>query len=183
LQFIPQREREGIKKRLGTIVDRLECARHKAGNGASDEDATLTAGTHLAPHFLNHIEGAGEVRINDVAHGIEVLVEKGVPQAMSRVGEQGIHWPALGGGTKPVHAIKRCEVGLDGLDRHAKRLEVLRGIVDRGLIGGDQHIESMFGTAFGQLVANARRSARHESERTCMGSHFFISSHEAARPR
>ena len=94
LQFIPQREREGIEKRLGAIVDRLERARHKTGDGASDEDAALTASTHLARHFLNQIEGAGEVRINDVAHGIEVLVEKAVPQAMSRVGEQSINWPA-----------------------------------------------------------------------------------------
>src|SRR5262249_50261581 len=53
LQFIPQREREGIEKRLGAAVDRLERARHKAGDGASDEDAALAASTHLAPHFLN----------------------------------------------------------------------------------------------------------------------------------
>ena len=53
-----------------------------------------------------------------------------------------------------VHAFERHEVGLDGFDRHAERMEVLRSIVDGRLIG-DQQIETMVGAAFGQLVANA----------------------------
>ena len=73
----------------------------------------------------------------------------------------------MGGGIKLVHALERREVGLDGFDRHAERMEVLRSIVDGRLIGGDQQIETMVGAAFGQLVANAGRSARDDGEWTC----------------
>jgi short-subunit dehydrogenase len=38
--------------------------------------------------FLNEVNGAGDVRVDDVAGGVEVLIEKGFAQTMSGVGEQ-----------------------------------------------------------------------------------------------
>ena len=89
----------------------------------------MFAGAHLPSHFLNQVEGAGNVRINDVPHVIKVLVEEAVPQAVPGVGEQRLDRSALGGGVQPVHAIERGKVGLDSLDRHTERAELLRGIV------------------------------------------------------
>jgi short-subunit dehydrogenase len=38
--------------------------------------------------FLNEVNGAGDVRVDEVAGGVEVLIEKGFAQTMSGVGEQ-----------------------------------------------------------------------------------------------
>ncbi len=71
-------------------------------------------------------------------------------------------------GVELVDASKRGEVGLDGLDRHAACGELLRRVIDCTLIGGDQQIETLFGAAFGQLVANASRRASEDGEWTCV---------------
>jgi hypothetical protein len=120
------------------------------------------------PTCLNQIYSAGDVGIEDVPHLIEVLIEEAVPQAVPRVGEQRLHRSAVGGGVEFVHAVKRGEIGLDGLDRCTEGTELLSGSLDGGLIGGDQQIESLFGAAFGQFVADASRRARHHGEWTCV---------------
>ena len=88
-------------------------------------------------------------------HVIEVLVEEAVPQAMPRVGKQRLNRSAVGGGVQPVNPCEGGEVSLDGLDCHAERAEVLRYNVDGRLIRGNQQIETLFGAACGQFVADA----------------------------
>jgi hypothetical protein len=72
-----------------------------------------------------------------------------VSQAMPGIGEQRLNRLAFSSGVQPVHAVERGEVGLDRLDRHTERAELLRGIVNGRLISGDQQVEPMFGAAFG----------------------------------
>jgi hypothetical protein len=106
----------------------------KPATEPGDEDAAPVAGTHVAPNFLNQIDGAGDVGVDDVPHFFKVLIEEAVP----RVGEQCLDRPPVGSGVQLVHAFERGEVGLDGLHCRPERAEILRCIFNGLLVGGDQ---------------------------------------------
>ena len=74
------REGERINERLRAIIDCLVSAGHEAGDRSGDQDASLASHAHVAADFLNEVNGAGDVRVDDVAGGVEVLIEKGLPK-------------------------------------------------------------------------------------------------------
>src|SRR5688572_16258612 len=61
LQFGPQREGKRIHERFRGVVHGLICAGHEAGNGAREQDPTLAAAAHGAPHELRQINRASDV--------------------------------------------------------------------------------------------------------------------------
>jgi len=72
-----QREGERINERLRAIIDCLVSAGHEAGDRSGDQDASLASRAHVAADFLNDVNGDGDVRVDDVEGGVEVLIEKG----------------------------------------------------------------------------------------------------------
>src|SRR5215468_2855063 len=74
---------------------------------------------------------------------------------------QELHWTGLQL-SEPYTCHGSCLLSLYGEVRGAsKQKESGINSSDGRLIGGDQHIEPIVDTAFGQFVANAERRARH----------------------
>ena len=65
-----------------------------------------------------------------------------------------------------VDAFERREVRLDRVDSGAEFPECGRGLVDRGLVGGDHEIEAVLRAALSKLVADTGRGAGNDGERT-----------------
>jgi hypothetical protein len=76
LQLMPDGEAEGVDEGFAAVVDGLVAARREACDRTGDEDATVAARPHLAPDFLHEINGTGDIHVNDVAAGLEVLIEE-----------------------------------------------------------------------------------------------------------
>ena len=61
-------------------------------------------------------------------------------------------WPLrspLGRGIQFLDPLRGGEVGFDGFDINTESAKVLRRLVNRRLVGGDQQVEAIFGATFG----------------------------------
>ena len=165
-QLRAQREGERINERLRAIIDCLVSAGHEAGDRSGDQDASLAARAHVAADFLNEVNGAGDVRVDDVAGGLEVLIEKGFAQTMSGVGEQRGNRSARDFREQLIYAFDRGEVSLDRFSGNAMGLESARGLRDRRLIGRDHEIESVFRAERREVITDTCRGTGDDSEWT-----------------
>jgi hypothetical protein len=90
---------------FSAVVDGLIHPRHKARDGASDEDppwATRTHRTHVTAHLVNEIDRASAIGIKDVPHFIEVLIATVVAPVVVNVGEQCLNQTPLGCGAGAI---------------------------------------------------------------------------------
>ena len=156
-QLGTQRKGERIDECFGAVVDGLIGARHEAGDRAGQQDATLAPAAHRPADQLHQIDRARDVRVDDVAHVLEVLIEKAVSQPMARIGEQRIDGPACRRGPQLIHARGRRQVCFDDGDVRAETAEAVGGGLNLRAIGGDQQIESLLRTDRGQFESDARR--------------------------
>jgi hypothetical protein len=115
---------------------------------------------------LNEVNGAGDVRVDDVAGGVKVLIEKGFAQTMSGVGKQGGNRAARDFREQLIDAFDRGEVSLDRFGGNAVGLESARGLRDRRLIGRDHEIESVFRAERREVITDTCRGASDNSEWT-----------------
>ena len=146
-------------------------AGHKAGDGTGDQDASGTAGAHLAANLLDEVGGAGNVGVDDAADIGEVLIQEGMAQPVTCVGENGIDGAAVQRGADLVITFQCGEVGLDSIDLGAEGAELIGGLLDLRLVSGDDQVESFPGTAFGQFIADTGRSAGDDGERSSVRLH------------
>ncbi len=102
LQFVAQREGEGVEERLARVIDRLVGARDEAGDRPGDEDAAPVTVAHVGPHLLNDIE-----RVDHPSPGLRILVEKGVAEAAAGVGARSSPCVAAARGNWPVRRRAR----------------------------------------------------------------------------
>ena len=116
--------------------------------------------------LLNEIDRAGDVRIDDVASRVEVLIEKGVAQSMSGVGEQGVNRAARGFREQLIDDVDRGQVGLDRFSGNAVSLESARGMRDLRLIGRDHEIKSVFRAERREVITDTCRGAGDDSQWT-----------------
>ena len=58
-------------------------AGHEAGDGTGDQDAATATLAHVASDFLDEVDRAGDVGVDDLQHLVEVLVEKALAQSAS----------------------------------------------------------------------------------------------------
>ena len=96
--------------------------------------------------------------------GVEILVEEGVPQAVSGVGQQGVDRPTADQGAEPIHALIGRQVDLQRLDLGAQGAKVAGGLVDLGPVSGDDQVVATLGAQPGQLIADAGRGAGDDGE-------------------
>src|SRR5205085_8836348 len=129
-----------IDERLGAVVDRVEAARHEAGNRAGDEDPAAAAGAHLAADLLDQVDGAGDVGVDDVAHFVEVLVEESAAEALAGVGEKRLDRAAARRVDELVDAVAAGEIDLERLDLDTEPAQVLGRLLDLGAVGGDEQV-------------------------------------------
>ena len=127
---------------------------------------TLASRAHVAADFFNEVNSAGDVRVDDVAGGLEVLIEKGFAQAMSGVGEQRGNRSTRDFREQLIYAFDRGEVGLDRFSGNAVGLESARSLRDRQFIGRDHEIESVFRAKRREVIADTCRGAGDDSEWT-----------------
>jgi hypothetical protein len=106
------------------------------------------------------------VRLDDVAGGVEVLIEKGFAQTMSGVGEQRGNRATRDFREQLIYAFDRGEVALERFSGYAVGLESAGGLRDRWLIGRDHEIESVFRAERREVITDTRRGAGDNSEST-----------------
>jgi hypothetical protein len=68
------------------------------GDGAGDQDAASSPGTHVAADALNEVESSRNIGVDDVAHLVEFLIEERATQPMARIGEERFDRPPIGCG-------------------------------------------------------------------------------------
>ncbi len=76
LELIAKRPGERIDERFRAVVDRLIGAGHEAGNRSGEQDAPLVTAAHVLADAMNQVKRAGDVGIDDMRDGTEVLIEK-----------------------------------------------------------------------------------------------------------
>ena len=59
---------------LGTVVNRLIGARHEACDGASDQNFAVAARAHVTANFLDQVDRAHDVRVDDPQRFAEILI-------------------------------------------------------------------------------------------------------------
>ncbi len=61
-----------------------------------------------------------------------------------------------------VPALQGREISLHGFDLGAELAELLRGLLDFGLVGRDEKVEAVFGTNSRKFIADSGRRAGHD---------------------
>ena len=174
LQLVAQREGEGVDERLGAVVDRLEGARHEAGDRAGDQDAALAARAHVAADLLDQVDRAGDVGVDDVAAVVEVLVEEALPRPCPALASSASTGRPPIGRVERVDALDGREIGLDRLDRRRRSLRKLAA--RRCSISGSSAAitdRSRARRMLGQFEADAGRGAGDDGERACQRMRVF----------
>jgi hypothetical protein len=164
LELVAQRRRERIDKRLGPVVNRLEATRREARDRARQQDAAPALLAHRLPHLLHQVNRARDIGVDHVQHRGKVLVQEAVAQAVAGIGQQRVHRAAPHGRQQGLQALARGQVALHRIHLRAECAKVGRGALQR-LVRRDHQIKAVLGRAFGQVVANARRSARDNRQR------------------
>jgi NAD(P)-dependent dehydrogenase (short-subunit alcohol dehydrogenase family) len=108
--------------------------------------------------FLNEVNGAGDVRVDDVAGGVEVLIEKGFAQTMSGVGEQRGKRATATSRASDLR-LRSWRGGLDRFSGYAVGLESARGLRDRLLIGRDHETKSVFRAKRREVITDTCRGS------------------------
>ena len=62
--------------------------------------------THVIADFVNEIDRARNVGIEDAANVGEVLIEEGLSQPAPGIGEQGVYSPSVEHGVELIHAVR-----------------------------------------------------------------------------
>ncbi len=86
---------------------------------------------------------------------LEVLIEEGLAEATAGIGEQRLDRPSPRSGIEPVDALDVGEISLDRVHLYAQRAEIIRRIIDRGFVGGDQKVEAVLGALAREFIADA----------------------------
>jgi hypothetical protein len=128
-------------------------------------------GPHGAAHRVNQIDGARDVRVDDMSDRTKVLVQEPVPEAMAGIGEERIHGTSPGRGMERVDPGSRRQIRLDGLDRDPEVPQVQSRLVALRLVRGDEEVVPLLGAALRQLVPDARRRAGDDRERSLHHCH------------
>jgi len=136
---------------------------------------------HVAADFLDQVDGARDVGVDDVADVPEILVEEGFAEPVAGIRQKRIHPASSRGCVELVDAVKRREVGLDRLRLHAERAKLLRGLRDLRLVGRDDEVEAVLGANFGELIADAGGGAGDDRERARGCCHVKLSKLDSGR--
>ena len=105
---------------------------------------------------MQQVQRAGDVGVDDVAHVVEVLIEKAFSQPSAGIGEQRIDRAPSHGGINLIDTLQGRQIRLDRIDIGAKLAELLRRLVDGRLVGGDDQIEPVSGAFLGQFDIRCR---------------------------
>jgi hypothetical protein len=124
----------------------------------------LTTAAHRSADELHEVNRAGDVRVDHMTGVVEVLVEKGVSQPVSGIGQQRINGPARCRGPQLIHAGGRGQIGLHDLYGCAKLATAIGRGLDFRPIRSNQQIKSFLGANRRQFESNARRRASHNCE-------------------
>ena len=116
------------------------------------------------PDFLDEVDRAGDVGVDDAQDVVEVLIEKAFAQSAPGIGQQRFDRPFADQCIELVDAFDLGEVGLQGIDLGAQRFEILAGLLYLRLIGDDHEVEAFLCAAFGQFVADAGRGPGYDGE-------------------
>src|SRR5690606_30026633 len=170
-QFLAEGESETVDIGLGGVVDGLIGTGHESGDRAGEEDAPFALPDHPGRDAVDEAGGAGDIRVDDTADFVPVLVDEGMTEAAAGIGEESGDRTAGGGGDECVHAICRGEIGLYRFDPDAGSGEPAGGLADRGFVGGDHEIEAVHRTDASEFVADAGRGAGDDGEGAGIGCH------------
>jgi hypothetical protein len=99
---------------------------------------------------------------------IEILVEEGLAQASSGIGQLRLDRPPSRRDIELVDTFDRGEISLNGVHLYAQRTEIVRRIGDGRFVGDDQKVEAILGTLPGELVSDAARGAGDDCEGTAV---------------
>jgi hypothetical protein len=104
---------------------------------------------------VQQIDRSRDVRVNDAAYHLEILVEERVTEAAARVREERLDRAAPGCRAEFVYAGARRKVRLDGFDGRPRSPQQLRRVLNRRLVGRDEQVEAIPGAAACELEADA----------------------------
>jgi len=164
-------ERERVQERLRRIVHGLIGAWHEAGDRARDQDAALALGAHVAAHLVEEVDRAADVRVDDAHDVLQVLIEERSAQTAARIGEQRRDGAARHGGIELVDAVRRGEICLHRIDRHAGPAQRLGRCLYLDFVGDDDQVVIRLGATPGQLEADTGGRTRDYSQWTRCSCH------------
>jgi hypothetical protein len=113
---------------------------------------------------VDQVDRAGDVRVDDPARLVPLLIEEAMAEPPARVRKQRCHGPTNSRRAERVDALEGGQIQLQRLDRCTCCAQLHGGFVDLRLIRHDQQIEAVLCTALRQLEPDARRCARDDSE-------------------
>jgi hypothetical protein len=102
---------------------------------------------------------------------LEGLLQKGVPQPVAGIGEQGRDGPAFDGRVEPIDAVGGGEIGDHRFDRGARRTQLGRCLFERRVIGGDQQVVAVRDAELGKLEADSAGGSGDDGKRTSLNGH------------
>jgi hypothetical protein len=89
---------------------------------------------HVSAYLLQQIDRTGNICIDNVAHGIEVLVQETFAKAAPSIRKQCFNRSAANRCIQFVHALNGGQVGFNRIDRGAQITKLGSRGIDRGFV-------------------------------------------------
>jgi hypothetical protein len=92
---------------------------------------------------LHQVNGASDVRVDDVPYILEILIQKSASEPMPSIGQEGINGPAGRGGPELVHPLHARQIGFDDRGLRPQLSESLACRMNLGAVCCHQEVESL----------------------------------------
>uniref|UniRef100_A0A0N4ZXW1 Transposase n=1 Tax=Parastrongyloides trichosuri TaxID=131310 RepID=A0A0N4ZXW1_PARTI len=128
LELVAQGEGEAVYEGLAPVIDRLEAARHEAGDGAGEKDSAFAPLPHSAPGQIGEPERPRNIGVHHMKDVGQVLIKEGAAQAMTRIGRQDVDGTLADQGPQGRYPSFRRQVDLHGFHVRAHGFKTLPSI-------------------------------------------------------
>jgi hypothetical protein len=132
----------------------------------------LAAGPHVLANFLQQVKRSSDIRIDNTAHVVKILIQKASAQTASGIGQQSLDRTSIKRRVKFVDAFNSRKIRLDRFGRGTEVSELGCRLIDRRFIGCDDKVKTVPSAAFCQFEADAGGSPGNDREWTSFICHF-----------
>src|SRR3954462_14862445 len=113
---------------------------------------------------MNQVDRPGHVRVDHVAHFLEVLIKECMTETAPCIGQQRRYRPATDFFVEVVDALDGRQVRLDHIDLSTFPPKGRRRILKLRFIGSNKEVKTVLGALPGQFKPNSRGRASYDCE-------------------
>src|SRR5689334_21290766 len=135
---------------------------------------------HVSSAFVDKINGAGHVGVNDTTNIVEILIEKRLTKPTACIGHQRVDWTTTDRRVKLVYALFRCQICIQRLDIAAFAPELVCRTLNFRLVCDNDQIELVLRALSCKLKSDACGGACDNRKLTLSARHWLPPSGRAS---